>query len=232
MCLRRQRLRRSKSAKRLLTCWGSNSISGRRVRSLLPIEGVAATRLVTIFCLTRGLRPGLNATPPLRGWFDRDSSVLLRLATQQPKRLSPERTHMFRFSQDVAFHRSVKLRAGGSGREVELHIEGIQAEEIAMRLARRRTRPVVANLSEVVAALPRAILQLLALRNVLAKGMRVSGKVPKYPVHPGSHGSIGVIHDQSVAGSLCRRAAPIQCGRHIRAFTGEFLGNFGARGEC
>ena len=30
----------------------------------------AATRLVSISDLTRGLRPGLDALPPLRGWLE------------------------------------------------------------------------------------------------------------------------------------------------------------------
>jgi hypothetical protein len=38
--------------------------------------GVAATRLENFFHLTRGLRPGLNAKPPLRGSFLGNSLTL------------------------------------------------------------------------------------------------------------------------------------------------------------
>src|SRR5271166_196094 len=77
---------------------------------------------------------------------------------------SPKRAHIFGFSENVALHRSVKLLARGSGRKIELGVQRVEAKEITVRFAWRRTWPVVANLSEIVAALSRAIVQLVAFR--------------------------------------------------------------------
>src|SRR5208337_3986003 len=104
----------------------------------------------------------------------------------------------------------VELLAGRSGREIELCIERVEAKEIAVRLARRRTRPVVANFPEVVSPLTRAIIQLLAFRNTFRKRLRACWQVPKHPVHPGSHGRIGVVRNKREAGALGWSFAPLQ----------------------
>src|SRR5437773_340981 len=62
--------------------------------------------------------------------------------------------------QDVALHGALDVVLCCSGGQIELGVEGIELEEIAVRLSGGRARPAVADLREVVSALRAAALNL------------------------------------------------------------------------
>jgi hypothetical protein len=85
--------------------------------------------------------------------------------------------HESRFAQDMALHGAFDVRFGGSGFQVELGVERIQLEIIAVRLARRRAWTSIADLAEVVASLQRSAGKLLPFFHVLWQFSRVCRKV-------------------------------------------------------
>src|SRR6266852_3105051 len=123
-------------------------------------------------------------------------------------RLAAVAADEFGLGQDVAFHGALSVGFGGSGFEVEFCIEGIQLEEIAVGLARRRARAPITDFAEIVASLPRTARKLLLFRDSFGKFSRVRRKVVEHPMHPGAHGRVGIVHDESEALCLCRRLGP------------------------
>src|SRR5581483_12346649 len=77
--------------------------------------------------------------------------------------------------EDVPVDRLVEREAPVARPEVELRVERVQREDVAVRLARRRARPPVARSAEVVPPLGRRRLAL----SELARG---GGEVPREPV--------------------------------------------------
>src|SRR6266704_1721351 len=61
--------------------------------------------------------------------------------------------HQFRLPQDMALHVAFNFSFRGPRFQIQLCIERVELEEIAVRTPRRRARPSVADLAEVVAAL-------------------------------------------------------------------------------
>ena len=55
----------------------------------------------------------------------------------------------------MSFHRGIQMAAIRAGGEIELCVQSVQTEEVAMRLSSRRTGPVIADLAIAVAALMR-----------------------------------------------------------------------------
>src|SRR6266850_4520778 len=137
----------------------------------------------------------------------------------------------FCLRQDVPLHSAFDLGLRRTGLEIQLGIERVQFEEIAVRLTRRRTRPAVSDLSEIVSALPRAAGKLFLLRHPLRKFFCVCGNVVQNPVHPGAYGGVGIIHDERKALCLCRRIAPGKFWRDVRAVTCEFFRDGFASGK-
>ncbi len=197
MCLLRRRRHRSRSEERLWTCWCSNSISSRNLPRLCFERARLRVHLA-----------GATSSQALAGEASSSQS-------------SPERTHVFRRCQSATLHCGVQLLPRRSGCEIELCIQRIQTEEIAMRLAGRRAWPVVAHLPEVVSALPRTIVELFEFRNTFGQRMRIRRQVPKHPMDPSSGRSIRIIRDKSEAGGLGRRTAPLQRRRGIGTFASE-----------
>src|SRR6266481_3861350 len=60
--------------------------------------------------------------------------------------------HVFSLGQDVALHGPFDLFLRGARLEIQLGIEGVEFEEVAMRLPRRRTRPPISNFFKVIPA--------------------------------------------------------------------------------
>src|SRR5438046_2634835 len=71
----------------------------------------------------------------------------------------------FGMREDVALHGTLYVGFCRTSFQIQLRIQRVELEEIPVRIARRRARPSVADLAEVVAALPRAIRNLFLLRH-------------------------------------------------------------------
>src|SRR6266487_1901998 len=125
--------------------------------------------------------------------------------------------------EDVALHGSFDLGFGGSRFQIQLRIEGVEFEEIAMRLARRWAWTAVSDFAEIVAALAGAIRKLFLLRDSLGKFLRIRRQVKQHPVHPGAHRRVGIVHDEREALRLCRWFIPGELRRDVRAVAGKFF---------
>jgi hypothetical protein len=69
--------------------------------------------------------------------------------------------------EDVRLYGAFQVSLCGAGFQIQLRIERIQLEKIAVRLAGRRTRPAISDLAEIVPALPRAAGKLFLSRHTL-----------------------------------------------------------------
>jgi hypothetical protein len=58
--------------------------------------------------------------------------------------------HVFALGKDVILHGPFDLFLGVAWLEIQLGIEGVEFEEVAMRLAQRRTGPSITNFSNLV----------------------------------------------------------------------------------
>ena len=75
-----------------------------------------------------------------------------------------------------------------------------------------RTRPAVAEASEIVEALFRARRHVLALGHVLGQFGYGRRQIKKHPVDPRAGRRVGVVHDQHEGFGARRGAAPLQRG--------------------
>ena len=66
---------------------------------------------------------------------------------------------MLGLTDNVALHGGIKLLAGRARRECQIRVQRIEPEEITMCFTRRRTGPVIAGLSEIIASLQSTALQ-------------------------------------------------------------------------
>ncbi len=133
------------------------------------------------------------------------------------------RSHRFAFGEDVAVHGVQQLIAGGFAGNVNLRVERIEFEIIPVRLPRRRTRAAVAHLLEIVHALPRAVRELIALREIFCKSALSRGNVIDDPMNISSAGRVWVFEKNREALSSLWRAAPGKRGRDVLALTGILL---------
>lgn len=75
--------------------------------------------------------------------------------------------HVFTAGHNVAVHSALEIFFGAAGLEIQLGVQGVEFEEVAMELAARRTRTSITNFVEVVGALAGAVAGLLGLREIL-----------------------------------------------------------------
>src|SRR5437667_6379530 len=129
----------------------------------------------------------------------------------------------FGLRQDVALHGAFDVGLRRAGVQAEFRVEGIQLEEIAMRLARRRARTAIASFAEIIPALARSARKLILLRHSFRKFSRIRRKIVEHPVDPGSCGSVGIVHDQRKGLGIYRRIIPFQLRRNVRAVTSKFF---------
>src|SRR6266704_5451947 len=101
--------------------------------------------------------------------------------------------------EDVALRGAFDVGFGGSRFQIQLRIEGVEFEEIAMRLARRWAWTAVADFSEIVAALAGAVRKLFLLRDSLGKLLSIRREVKQHPVNPGAYPRVGIVHDECEA---------------------------------
>ena len=99
----------------------------------------------------------------------------------------------------MALHGALHVLFRGAGLEIELAIQGVELEEVAMDLARGRARSAIADFVEIIGALSRTVGGLLGLREILRKRTQIRRLVKNHPMHPNSNGSIGIIGDKSKA---------------------------------
>src|ERR1041385_8353832 len=103
--------------------------------------------------------------------------------------LSPSSTAIFSdhfgVREDVPLHGALDFGLRCARFQIQLRIHRIKLEKIAVRTAWRRARPPVADFSEIVAPLPRAIRKLLLFCHSLREFSRVSRKVEQHPMDPG-----------------------------------------------
>src|SRR5215469_7279652 len=96
--------------------------------------------------------------------------------------------HVFALSQNVPFHGGLEFLFGGVGFEIDGGGERVELEEIAMWLASRRARTVVASFLEIVKALTRTISGLRSFREILRKRAEAWREVIGDPVDPVAYG--------------------------------------------
>src|SRR2546421_10987867 len=92
--------------------------------------------------------------------------------------------NQFGFGKDVRLHGAFQLRLCHARFEIQLRIQRIKLEEITVWLTWRRTRTAVADLAEIVSALPRAAGELFLPWYVLRKFPRARGNVVQNPMDP------------------------------------------------
>src|SRR5208337_487481 len=143
----------------------------------------------------------------------------------QPPDLAGVAAHPFALRQNVALHGSFDILFGGTRLEIQLRVQGVELEEIAVGLAWRRARPAITDFPKIIAAVSRTVRELLLLGDVLRERARVCGQVEEHPVHPGSHGCVGIVSDQSETLSRGGWVVPGESGRNVRSVTGELFRN-------
>ena len=110
-----------------------------------------------------------------------------------------------------------------AGFQAQFRIQGIQLEEIAVRLTRWRTRAAITDLAEIIAALARAAGKLFLLRHSFGKFPRVWRKIIKHPVYPDARGGVGIVHDERKGLRICRWIIPFQLRGDVRAITSKLF---------
>ena len=138
---------------------------------------------------------------------------------------------IFGKSWDLHVHRALNIFLGRTRRKIQLCVECIKLEKIAVRLTRWRTRSSVAGLSEIVLTLTRSVGEFFVLWNSLRQRTQFGRQIEGNPVHPGSHRGVGVVGNQSETPGARRRGGPLQGGRKVRTFTRELSRNRSARCE-
>src|ERR1700756_5308508 len=131
----------------------------------------------------------------------------------------------------MSFHGAFHLLLTGAGVQVQLLVEGVELEVVAVRFSGRRTGTVVSDFSEVIAALVRSLRKSFLPGNPFGKVIGLGRKVVQNPMSPGSGGCVGIIGDKSEIRGAGRHILPGKFGRDIRPVTGEFLRNITATGE-
>src|SRR5262249_17150585 len=109
---------------------------------------------------------------------------------------APIVAHELPLGQDAALHSSEQLAAVRFRRQIEEPVQSVEAEEVAVRLAARRRRPVVTDLVEVVPPLSRAVGQRLHSRHALLQRVLVRRQVVDNPVDPDAARGVRVFAKQ------------------------------------
>jgi len=110
----------------------------------------------------------------------------------------------------MILHGAEQLRLFSSGGKLYLGIQGIEPEEVAVRLSRRGARASIAETTEVILALTGLLQHHLERGNPFRQLAERGGKVEEHPVDPGSGGGIRVLADQDEASGAGRGLAPAQ----------------------
>src|SRR5258708_5764900 len=141
-------------------------------------------------------------------------------------------SHELGLRENVSLHGGLGFRLACARFEIELLIQRVQLKKIAVRFSRRRARTAITNLAKVIAPLPRAIRELLLLRNAFCQLLRICRQIIEHPMHPVAHRRIWTIHDQSKTLRARRRAAPGNRWRKLGSIACELFWDrsFGMKG--
>src|SRR5215469_16875655 len=131
----------------------------------------------------------------------------------------------FGVREDVALHGAFYVGFRGAGFQIQFCVERIQLEEIAVRIPGRRARSAMPDFAEVVAALPRAIRELVLLWNTFRELSGICRQIEQHPMYPGACGSVRIVHDERKALCLSRRLGPTKRRRGVWSVAGKFLRN-------
>src|SRR5579864_3421918 len=147
------------------------------------------------------------------------------LSSRSSAASSPVLAHQFCLSEHVTLHRTVQFVPANTSFHIELAVHCVQPEEIAMRLARRRTRSAIADPLEVVVPLASPILEGVVLGNTLGQCRRLRWNVPDNPMGPSAHRSIRIICNQAERLRSGRSPRPGQSGKTVNPVASVFRGN-------
>src|SRR5579872_4938451 len=122
-------------------------------------------------------------------------------------------------------HSPFHLLSGSTGGQVEGGIEGVELEEVAVRLARGRARAAIANAAKIISALMAAATRVAGVGNIFRQLARAGGQVIDDPVGKGAGRSVRIVNDEGKTPGALRRAAPGKSWRNILAAAGVLAGN-------
>ena len=134
-------------------------------------------------------------------------------------------THVCTTGPDVASHGALEVFFGSAGLEIQLAVEGVEFEEVAMELAAGRARASVTDFVEIVGALAGAVGGLFGLREIPRKRAQRCRHVEHYPVDPGPDRGVGIVRDQRETLRGIRWRLPLKGGRKIAAIAGQRFGD-------
>src|SRR5207245_1938345 len=140
-------------------------------------------------------------------------------------------SHPLSFCQSASLDRLFDFLLARARLQIKYRLQRIKFEEITMRLSRRWTGTVVANLAKIVATLAFAAGEFVHFADPFGQARRRNGNVEQNPVSPGSGGSVGIIGNQRVRLRAGGRSIPAKFRRNVCIITGEFLGNVSAIGK-
>jgi hypothetical protein len=128
-------------------------------------------------------------------------------------------------SEDVAIDGGLYQRTGGASGHVELGVESVEGEDIAMRFAGWRAGAAVANLAEVAFALPGAVRKLSLLRDACRKFGCRCGEVVEHPVGEGAAWCVRIRDGEGDGLGSVRSCLPGQGRRLVFSIAGELPGH-------
>ncbi len=114
----------------------------------------------------------------------------------------------------MAAHRREQILLGRAGGEIELRIERVEREHIAVR-AGRRTRAAVSDLAKVVLPLAAAAPDLIACGHPFGQSGGRRGKAVNHPMDPDAGRRVRVVADEREALRRRRDSAPGQGWRDV-----------------
>src|SRR6516165_8785398 len=132
-------------------------------------------------------------------------------------------SHQLPFTEHVPLDRGQHLLLGSACWQTGRSIQGIQLEEVAVRLAWRWSRATVAGLAEVVLALLRSARERGVALHAFVQRAGIGRQVVDYPVDPGPPRRVRIVTDESKSPGAGGRVRPAQGWRRVLAVTGMRL---------
>ena len=135
--------------------------------------------------------------------------------------------HQLGVGEDMTAHRAIRVCSCRSGPQLELLVERIQPEIVAMCRPGRWARTAVACSSEIVTSLPRTGRERAVRRNTCRQFALGWRQIVEHPVDPCPAGRIRIVQNQGKALCTLRRSGPTERGRHVRSVACVLRGDVG-----
>jgi len=137
--------------------------------------------------------------------------------------------HELGLGEDVGLESVFEAGFGGVRLEAghDFGVESVEGEEVAVRLAGRRTGACVADAVEVVRALAGAAVEGGIGRDADGKAGGLGGKIPEEPVGEAAGRSVRVFDDDGEGLGSGGSSSPDEFGRLVGAVAGVGAGNLG-----